>query len=454
MSERISVDIQDGVADVRLTRSDKMNALDDQMFKALIETGQRMKTEKGIRAVVLSGEGRAFCAGLDMGNFGKMAKSNDDSGSKSNKKRNALAPRTHGVANRAQYAAWVWREVPVPVIAAVHGVAFSGGFQVCLGADIRYVAPDTKMSIMEIKWGLVPDMSITQTLRDIMPMDVAKELQLPVDCTDFEQMNKVFKKQKNIDAVIHFAAFKSVEESVRQPDKYFSNNIGSLETLINLMNSHNVNNIIFSSSCTVYGTPEFLPVNELAPFGKAESPYGETKQLCEKLIEDSEINSISLRYFNPVGSHPTSLIGDCSADKPNNLVPIICEVASGKRESMQIFGNDYNTIDGTCVRDYIHVVDLAKAHVMAVNHILNRTKIKTAYNLGVGKGVSVQEVIDSFQKVNNLEISYELGPRRAGDVEKIYSDNTKINDELGWFPVMSFESALVTAWNWEKLQNL
>ena len=274
-----------------------------------------------------------------------------------------------------------------------------------------------------------------------------------VDCTDFEQMNKVFKKQKNIDAVIHFAAFKSVEESVRQPDKYFSNNIGSLETLIDLMNSHNINNIIFSSSCTVYGTPEFLPVNELAPFGKAESPYGETKQLCEKLIEKSAINSISLRYFNPVGSHPSGLIGDRSADKPNNLIPIICEVASSKSRSMQIFGNNYNTPDGTCIRDYIHVVDLAKAHVMAVNHVLNNTKIKTAYNLGVGKGVSVLEVIDSFQKVNNLEISYELGPRRAGDVEKIYSDNTKINDELGWFPVMSFESALESAWNWEKLKN-
>ncbi len=275
-----------------------------------------------------------------------------------------------------------------------------------------------------------------------------------VDCTDFNQMDKVFKEQKNINAVIHFAAYKSVEESLRQPDKYFSNNIGSLETLMNLMNNHNVNNIIFSSSCTVYGTPQFLPVNELAPFGKAESPYGETKQLCEKLLEESEINSISLRYFNPVGSHPSCLIGDCSDDKPNNLVPIICEVASGKRKSMQIFGNDYDTHDGTCVRDYIHVVDLAKAHTMALNHILNNTKIKTAYNIGVGKGVSVREVIDSFEKVNDLKISYELGPRRAGDVEKIYSDNTKINDELGWFPVMSFESALETAWNWEKLKNL
>jgi UDP-glucose 4-epimerase len=275
-----------------------------------------------------------------------------------------------------------------------------------------------------------------------------------VDCTDFDQMDKVFKDQKNIDAVIHFAAYKSVEESVKQPKKYFTNNIGSLEILMGLMNDHDVDNIIFSSSCTVYGTPEFLPVNELVPFGKAESPYGETKQLCEKLIEESGINSISLRYFNPVGSHPSSLIGDCSADKPNNLVPIICEVASGKRMSMQIFGNDYDTHDGTCVRDYIHVVDLAKAHVMAVNHILNNTKIKTAYNLGVGKGVSVQQVIDSFEKVNNLKISYELGPRRSGDVEKIYSDNTKINNELGWFPVMSFESALETAWKWEKLKNL
>ena len=275
-----------------------------------------------------------------------------------------------------------------------------------------------------------------------------------IDCTDFDQMDKLFNEQNNIVAVIHFAAYKSVEESVRKPEKYFSNNIGSLETLLDIMNKYNVNNIIFSSSCTVYGTPEFLPVNELAPFGKAESPYGETKQLCEKLIEESKINSISLRYFNPVGSHPSSLIGDCSADKPNNLVPIICEVASGKRKSMQIFGNDYNTPDGTCVRDYIHVVDLAKAHVMSVNHILNNTKIKTAYNLGVGKGVSVQQVIDSFEKVNNLKISYKLGPRRAGDVEKIYSDNTKINDELGWFPVMSFDSALETAWNWEKLKNL
>ena len=275
-----------------------------------------------------------------------------------------------------------------------------------------------------------------------------------VDCTNFDQMDKVFMEQNNIVAVIHFAAYKSVEESVRQPNKYFSNNLGSLEILMGLMNKHDVNNIIFSSSCTVYGTPKVLPVNELEPFGKAQSPYAETKQLCERLIEESMINSISLRYFNPVGSHPSCLIGDCSADKPNNLVPIICEVASGKRKSMQIFGNDYDTHDGTCVRDYIHVVDLAKAHIMAVNHILNNTKIKTAYNIGVGKGVSVREVIDSFEKVNDLKISYEIGSRRSGDVEQIYSDNKKIKNELDWFAVMTFESALESAWNWEKLKNL
>lgn len=176
MSERISVEISNGVADIRLTRADKMNALDDAMFTALVETGERMKTEKGVRAIVLSGEGRAFCAGLDMGNFGKMADSGNDDKPKSSKRRSALAPRTHGVANRAQYAAWVWREVPVPVIAAVHGVAFGGGFQVCLGADMRYVAPDTKMSVMEIKWGLVPDMAGTQLMRHLAREDIVREL--------------------------------------------------------------------------------------------------------------------------------------------------------------------------------------------------------------------------------------------------------------------------------------
>ena len=271
-----------------------------------------------------------------------------------------------------------------------------------------------------------------------------------IDCTNEEKMNELFKKEINIEGVIHFAAFKSVEESVREPKKYFDNNIGSLEVLLKIMKKYTVSNIIFSSSCTVYGSPDILPVSELAAFKKAESPYGETKQLCEKLIDKVDLNSISLRYFNPVGSHETCLIGDCSADKPNNLVPIICEVASGKRNAMQIYGNDYNTIDGTCVRDYIHVVDLARAHVSALDYILKSKTIKTAYNIGVGKGVSVQEVVDFFEQINDIKISYKIGPRRAGDVEEIFSDNTKINEELKWFPLMSFQSALKTAWIWEK----
>jgi UDP-glucose 4-epimerase len=271
-----------------------------------------------------------------------------------------------------------------------------------------------------------------------------------LDCTNEAKMNELFKKETNIEGVIHFAAFKSVEESVREPKKYYDNNIGSLEVLLKIMKKYTVSNIIFSSSCTVYGSPDILPVSELAAFKKAESPYGETKQLCEKLIDEVDLNSISLRYFNPVGSHETCLIGDCSADKPNNLVPIICEVASGKRNAMQIYGNDYNTIDGTCVRDYIHVVDLARAHVSALDYILKSKTIKTAYNIGVGKGVSVQEVVDFFEQINDIKISYKIGPRREGDVEEIYSDNTKINKELKWFPLMSFQSALKTAWIWEK----
>ena len=271
-----------------------------------------------------------------------------------------------------------------------------------------------------------------------------------LDCTNEAHMNELFKKEVNIQAVIHFAAFKAVEESVKEPKKYYDNNIESLVVILSMMKKYELNNIIFSSSACVYGIPDILPVNELATFKKAESPYGETKQLCEKLIDKVYLNSISLRYFNPVGSHESSLIGDCSTDKPNNLVPIICEVASGKRHTMQIFGDDYNTVDGTCVRDYIHVVDLAKAHVAALNHILNSKKIKTEYNVGVGKGISVQELVHSFEKVNDMKISYKIGPRRAGDVEEIYSDNSKINDELNWFPMMSFESALKTAWIWEK----
>jgi UDP-glucose 4-epimerase len=270
-----------------------------------------------------------------------------------------------------------------------------------------------------------------------------------VDCTDENALNEVFEQEKNIEGAIHFAAFKSVEESVREPQKYHSNNIGSLQVLLNVMKKHNVENIIFSSSCTVYGSPDILPVSENAPFKKAESPYGETKQLCEELLNDTKISSISLRYFNPIGSHESGVIGDCSSDKASNLVPVITETAIGKREQITVFGNDYNTPDGTCLRDYIHVVDLANAHVKALQYVM-RNKGKSAFNIGTGNGVSVLEAIHIFEKVNNIRVDYKIGPRRAGDVEQIYSDNTLSTNELQWKAEKTLDTAMLSAWKWEQ----
>jgi UDP-glucose 4-epimerase len=269
-----------------------------------------------------------------------------------------------------------------------------------------------------------------------------------VDCTDEDALNAVFEQEKRIEGAIHFAAFKSVEESVREPEKYHSNNIGSLQVLLNVMKKHNVENIIFSSSCTVYGSPDILPVSESAPFKKAESPYGETKQLCEELLNNTKISSISLRYFNPIGSHESGVIGDCSSDKASNLVPIITETAIGKREQITVFGDDYDTPDGTCLRDYIHVVDLANAHVKALQYVM-KNKGKSAFNIGTGNGVSVLQAIHIFEKVNNIKVNYKIGPRRAGDVEKIYSDNTLSTNELKWKAQKTLDTAMLSAWKWE-----
>ena len=269
-----------------------------------------------------------------------------------------------------------------------------------------------------------------------------------VDCTDEDALNAVFEQEKSIEGAIHFAAFKSVEESVREPEKYHSNNIGSLKVLLNVMKKHNVENIIFSSSCTVYGSPDILPVSESAPFKKAESPYGETKQLCEELLNNTKISSISLRYFNPIGSHESGVIGDCSSDKASNLVPIITETAIGKREQITVFGDDYDTPDGTCLRDYIHVVDLANAHVKALQYVM-KNKGKSAFNIGTGNGVSVLQAIHIFEKVNNIKVNYKIGPRRAGDVEKIYSDNTLSTNELKWKAQKTLDTAMLSAWKWE-----
>jgi len=270
-----------------------------------------------------------------------------------------------------------------------------------------------------------------------------------VDCTDKDAMDKVFTKEEQIEGVIHFAAYKAVEESVQNPQKYYDNNMGSLEVILKCMKKNDVKNIIFSSSCTVYGMPDVLPVDESAPFKKAESPYGETKQICEGMLKADTCNSVALRYFNPIGSHPSALIGDCSADRPSNLVPIITEFAIGKREKITVYGDDYNTPDGTCIRDYIHVVDLAKSHVLAMDFLIKNPG-KHAFNVGTGIGVSVLDAVKSFEKTNNLKINYSIGPRRSGDIEQIYANGNLVKTKLGWEPIESLEQAMKSAWDWEK----
>jgi UDP-glucose 4-epimerase len=251
-----------------------------------------------------------------------------------------------------------------------------------------------------------------------------------------------------------------VNESVREPLMYYDNNLRSLTEILGAMKKHNVNELIFSSSCTVYGQPDVIPVDETAPFKKAESPYGATKQMCERLLEDVTIANknlrvISLRYFNPVGAHPSSLIGEFSIGVPNNLVPYITQTAVGKRDKLVVFGNDYQTPDGSCMRDFIHVVDLAKAHVMAVEKINEMPSNCEAFNLGTGEGVTVLSLVKKFIQVNHVNLNYEVGPRRAGDVEKVYANPTKAKRLLGWQTKISLEDSLKDAWQWEqKISNI
>ena len=270
-----------------------------------------------------------------------------------------------------------------------------------------------------------------------------------VDCTDKDAMDKVFAEEGEVIGVIHLAAYKAVKESEENPQKYYNNNIGSLEIALKCMQENKVKNIIFSSSCTVYGMPDVLPVDENAPFNKAESPYAYTKQICEKILKADACNSVSLRYFNPIGSHSSALIGDCSTDSPNNLIPIITEVAIGKREQITILGDDYNTPDGTCIRDYIHVVDLAKSHVLAMEFLIKNTG-KYAFNVGTGIGISVLDAVKAFEVTNNLKINYCIGPRRSGDIEQIYANGNLAKTKLGWEPKENLEQAMKSAWEWEK----
>jgi UDP-glucose 4-epimerase len=275
-----------------------------------------------------------------------------------------------------------------------------------------------------------------------------------VNCLDTEALDALFSRYP-FTSVIHFAAYKSVKESVERPLDYYKNNLGSLIALLEVMRKHAVSDLIFSSSCTVYGQPDVIPVDETAPFKKAESPYGATKQMCERILEDAAalgFRTVSLRYFNPIGAHPSAMIGELPVGVPDNLVPFITQTAAQVRKEITVFGNDYSTPDGSCIRDYIHVVDVATAHVQAIDFLTNQkaSSLFLPFNLGTGKGVSVLQLLRQFMEVTGVQVPYRIGARRPGDVEKVFANPSKINSEFGWHARYSLEEALLHAWNWEK----
>jgi UDP-glucose 4-epimerase len=283
-----------------------------------------------------------------------------------------------------------------------------------------------------------------------------KPVYYEVDLCDVVAVKKVFSSHA-IELVIHFAAYKSVSESVAAPLKYFQNNLISLMNVLQVMEDSNVNSFIFSSSATVYGMPETLPANEQTSFQKALSAYGSTKQMGEEIIEKcckaSSLNAVSLRYFNPVGAHASALIGELPSGLPNNLFPYVMQTASGQIEKLTVFGNDYNTPDGTCLRDYIHVVDLAKAHVAAAKRLIQRksTESYEVFNIGTGKATSVLEIINTFEKNTGKKLNYQIGRRREGDAAIVYADTEKANSILGWKAELGMDDMINSAWKWNSL---
>ena len=277
-----------------------------------------------------------------------------------------------------------------------------------------------------------------------------------IDLRQKSEVIQFFEKHQDISGIIHFAASKAVGESVENPLLYYENNLSTLIYLLKACNNFTIENFIFSSSCTVYGEPDKLPIDESAPIKKATSPYGNTKQISEEILNDSckvsNLKSIALRYFNPIGAHDSSKIGELPLGIPQNLVPFITQTAAGLRDQLSVFGDDYPTEDGSCIRDYIHVVDLAKAHVVALERLLkdrNSNQFET-FNIGTGKGSSVLEVVHAFEKVTQQKLNYKIVNRREGDVISVYADTKKANDVLGWKAEKSMEESLLSSWNWEK----
>lgn len=300
----------------------------------------------------------------------------------------------------------------------------------------------------------------TSTEKMIAGIETLIEEDVPVyklDICDKDLFERVF-QENEIEGIIHFAALKAVGESVEQPLLYYRNNIDGLLNTLELARQYNVSNFVFSSSCTVYGEPkEKFKVNEETPIGFTPSPYGATKQMGERILADcvhapqNEISVLSLRYFNPIGAHPSGLIGELPSGKPNNLLPFVTQTAAGVREKLTVFGNDYKTPDGTCIRDFIHVVDLAQAHVAGLNWLFESGIRSIEFiNLGTGKGTSVLEIINNFEELTGVRLNWEFGPRREGDIPEIFAETEKAKGVLGWESKLTFKDAIVDAWNWEQ----
>ena len=331
---------------------------------------------------------------------------------------------------------------------------------VLVSGGAGYIGSHTTVELINAGYDVVvadnlsnSDMSGVEGVRKITGVDVPF---VNVDCCDKEAFRKVF-EQYNFNSVIHFAAFKAVGESVTDPMKYYRNNLDSFMNVLELMREFNRPNVVFSSSATVYGEADELPVTELTPRKPATSAYGNTKQMCEDILRDTVtaydgLKGIALRYFNPIGAHPSALIGELPRGVPQNLVPFITQTAAGVRECLSVFGDDYDTPDGSCLRDYIDVVDLAKAHVVAITRMVeDKSKQKyEIFNVGTGNGVSVLELVNSFERVNELKLNYKIAPRRPGDVVAIWADTTLANEELGWKAERSLDETLRSAWAWEK----
>jgi UDP-glucose 4-epimerase len=334
--------------------------------------------------------------------------------------------------------------------------------KILVTGGVGYIGSHTVVALLEA--GYLPvlvdnfsnsDPIILHQLQELTGKDISL---YEADCTRKDELTDVFLNEPDIDGIIHFSAFKAVGESVTNPARYYHNNVASLTALLECMNTHGVKHLVFSSSCTVYGAPDHVPVTEQAPVKTPASPYGHTKQMCEEILKTcysaQQLQVALLRYFNPIGAHASGMIGELPNGIPNNLVPFVQQTAAGIRSELVINGNDYPTPDGTCIRDYIDVMDLAEAHVKAIQWLFQQPEpLCETINLGVGHGYSVMQVVEAFQKVNQVNVPFCIGPRRPGDVVAIYADNTHARNLLGWKPTRSLEESLQNAWKWQLVVN-